>query len=51
MKKIGIFYGSTTGITAEVAEDIADALGVDKKDLHTSSEQTTTWHLHRIFWR
>lgn len=34
MKKIGIFYGSTTGITAETAEDIAGALGVADNDIH-----------------
>lgn len=30
MKKIGIFYGSTTGTTAEVANEIANDLNVDK---------------------
>ena len=34
MKKIGIFYGSTTGTTEDVAEGIAKRLGVDKKDIH-----------------
>lgn len=34
MKKIGIFYGSTTGTTKEVAEQIADSLGVDGADVH-----------------
>ena len=29
MKKIGIFYGSSTGMTVEVAEEIAKAMGVD----------------------
>ncbi|MCM1163468.1 MAG: flavodoxin [Muribaculaceae bacterium] len=33
MKKIGIFYGSTTGTTAEVASQIAAELGVDAKDV------------------
>lgn len=28
MKKIGIFYGSSTGVTAEVAQEIAKKLGV-----------------------
>lgn len=34
MKKIGIFYGSTTGTTKEVAEQIADCLDVDEADVH-----------------
>lgn len=34
MKKIGIFYGSTTGTTQEVAQQIADCLGVDETDVH-----------------
>lgn len=34
MKKIGIFYGSSTGITAEVAEMIAKDLDVAKADIH-----------------
>ncbi len=34
MKKIGIFYGSTTGTTMEVAEEIANQLGVNPEDVH-----------------
>lgn len=34
MKKIGIYYGSTTGTTAEVAGEIARRLEVDSKDVH-----------------
>lgn len=34
MKKIGIFYGSTTGNTAYVASKVAEALGVESKDVH-----------------
>ena len=34
MKKIGIFYGSNTGMTAEVADEIAALLGVAKDDIH-----------------
>lgn len=34
MKKIGIFYGSNTGITAEVAESIASALNISSDDVH-----------------
>ena len=37
MKKIGIFYGSSTGMTAEVAEEIAKAMGVDTSDIHNLS--------------
>lgn len=32
--KTGIFYGTTTGTTAAVAERIAQALNVDKTDVH-----------------
>ncbi len=34
MPRIGIYYGSTTGNTQEVAEEIAKKLSVDKADLH-----------------
>lgn len=34
MKKIGIFYGSTTGTTETVAGQIASALGVGAADVH-----------------
>lgn len=33
MEKIGIFYGSTTGYTADVANRIAKALGMEMKDV------------------
>lgn len=33
MKKIGIYYGSTTGVTEEIAGKIADGLGVDSADV------------------
>lgn len=32
--KIGIFYGSTTGQTADIASEIASALGVDSANVH-----------------
>lgn len=38
MKKIGIFYGSTTGTTAEVARRIAKVLGVADADIHDVTE-------------
>lgn len=34
MKKIGIFYGSTTGTTLEVAQEIAKCLNVKPEDVH-----------------
>ena len=34
MKKIGIFYGSTTGTTKKVAHDIGRILGVSEADIH-----------------
>lgn len=38
MKKTGIFYGSTTGTTEEVAKQIAECLGVDESDVHDMAE-------------
>lgn len=38
MKKTGIFYGSSTGNTQEVAKSIAKHLGVDEKDVHNVAE-------------
>lgn len=38
MKKIGIFYGSTTGTTEEIANKIAQKLGVDKADVHNVAD-------------
>ena len=38
MNKIGIFYGSTTGTTAEVAKQIGAALGVADADIHDMSK-------------
>lgn len=34
MKKIGIIYGSTTGTTDGVAQEIASQMGVAKADIH-----------------
>ena len=34
MKKTGIFYGSTTGVTESIAEQIASKLGVAQSDVH-----------------
>lgn len=40
MKKIGIFYGTTTGSTLEVAEMIARELNVNPQDVH---DVARTW--------
>jgi len=37
MKKTGIFYGSTTGMTEEVAKAIAEKLGVSSADIYDVS--------------
>lgn len=37
MSKIGIYYGSTTGNTQDIAEEIAKKLNVTKADLHDVS--------------
>ncbi len=34
MKKIGVFYGSATGTTVNVAKRIAMMLGIEDKDVH-----------------
>lgn len=34
MRKIGIFFGSTTGYTEEIAGEIATRLGVGQEDIH-----------------
>lgn len=38
MKKTGIFYGSTTGNTENVAEKIATELGIGKEDIHNVAD-------------
>lgn len=38
MKKIGIFYGSTTGTTKDVAERLAKLLNVAAEDVHDVAE-------------
>ena len=36
-KKFGIFYGSTTGITETVANQIGEKLGISATDIHNVS--------------
>ena len=38
LMKIGIFYGSTTGTTAEVAGKIAKVMGVESADVHNVAD-------------
>ena len=40
MKKIGIFYGSTTGTCEELAGQLAEALGVSPADIHSADKMT-----------
>lgn len=40
MKKTGIFYGSTTGTTEEIARKIAKQLGVADSDVHDAAKLT-----------
>lgn len=42
MKKIGIFYGSATGVTADIADRIAKALGVAPDDVHNVAKTAPT---------
>lgn len=38
MKEYGIFYGTNSGVTADVAQRIGKALGVDAADIHDVSK-------------
>lgn len=38
MKKIGIFYGTTTGTTKRIAEKVAGCLGVSPKDVRNVAD-------------
>lgn len=38
MKKTGIYYGSTTGTTEDIAGRIAERLGITAADVHTAGE-------------
>ena len=40
MNKIGVFYGSTTGTTEDVARRIAEKLNVPQGDIHDVSVLT-----------
>ena len=40
MKKIGVFYGSTTGTTESVANLIAEKLGIAQADVHDVSKMS-----------
>lgn len=42
MKKTGIFYGTTTGTTKEVAEYIASELGISATDIHNVATSAPT---------
>lgn len=48
MSKIGIYYGSTTGNTQDVAEEIAKKLNVDKADLHDVSKADTNYAAYDV---
>lgn len=48
MAKIGIYYGSTTGNTQEVAEEVAKKLGVDKADLHDVSNASADFSAYDV---
>lgn len=38
MKKTGIFYGSTTGTTADVAQRLGRLIGISDEDIHNVAE-------------
>lgn len=41
MKKIGIFYGSTTGTCENLAEQLANKLGVTNNDIYSADKMST----------
>lgn len=48
MSKIGIYYGSTTGNTQEVAEEIAKELGVNNADVHDVSNSPADYSAYDV---
>ncbi len=48
MSKIGIYYGSSTGNTQEVAEEIAKGLGVAKADLHDVAKANADYSAYDV---
>ncbi|MDR2955839.1 MAG: flavodoxin [Prevotella sp.] len=48
MSKIGIYYGSTTGNTQEVAEEIAKQLNVAKADLYDVSKANADYSAYDV---
>lgn len=48
MVNIGIFYGSTSGSTQDVAEDIAKSLGVDKSNLFDVAKANTDFSAYEL---
>lgn len=48
MANIAIFYGSTSGSTQDVAEDIAKALGVDKSNLFDVAKAKTDFSAYDL---
>jgi len=48
MSKIGIYYGSNSGNTQEVAEEIAKKLNIDKADLHDVSKASTDFSAYGV---
>ena len=43
MKKIGIFYGSSTGTCESLAEQLAGELGVTGGDVHSADKLTAEY--------
>lgn len=48
MANIGIYYGTTTGNTQDVAEEIAKKLGVDKSNLHDVAKGDTDFSKYDV---
>lgn len=48
MSKIGIYYGSTTGNTQDVAEEIAKKLNIPTEDIHDVAKADTNFSSYDI---
>lgn len=48
MSKIGIYYGTTSGNTQDVAEEIAKKLNIEKTDLHDTAKADTNYSAYDV---
>lgn len=48
MSKIGIYYGTTSGNTQDVAEEIAKKLNIEKADLHDTAKADANYAAYDV---